>query len=440
MKLAELYLTHRLKDQPDFKKIKTRLLTPLRFGVFEAEAAGEWKELLTAVLQLSWGKPVSEPDLGDLGVARAIFEDKVVRAQLNGQNIWLELFPQLGTHIPKTHNDKVGWAAFRELQGFVKPVPGGLTGADCTNTARISGAGNGAYVAHYTLLSLLVCHQGKSATLFEWIAQNNQPLQTALKDLGVSEELWSDWTQGASAALGSNSTEPIDRYMKQIYIPNPEDPSQDLLVTPLPSTALLTGFEARKRSPRAAGIAFLSFDGVTSTQIGGTKPQNAGSLVSYMAGYLPHLQMNFPQAQKTPVLFRLQQLQNNGPFWGNPKLTEGIENTLNQRWDGRRQEALDKLSGQIRALLRPGLIKLDELAGEVALLDREKLKLLEELEPCLQLLVAPQLNPDVNRLDAQEYLAAAAMKALKKGFKQMLADDQGYELQKAIHQFLAEEV
>jgi len=440
MNLDTLFKTHRLKDLPDFKKIKTQLLTPLRPAHFVADSPEDWRLLLTAAVQLSWGSLEAEADLSDTLLAKQVFMDKVVSPPKKDHSPWLDFFPQMGTHIPKTHNDKVSWAAFHAQETGFEPVSGGLTGVDCTTTVRRSGAGNGSNVAHYTLLSLLVSHKDQPGTLVEWIAKGNKPLKEAFASLGVETGLWEQWVQAAADGLSQNSNQPIDRYMKQIYLPSPDGSGEDVLITPLPSTALLTAFEVRRRADQDGGYPFLPKDTTLTTQVGGTKPQNAGSLVSYMAGYLRHLQLKMPTMSTTPISQRLIGLKNNGPFWLPPAGMKALKGIFEQGPGKDRQVWLRRLDRQIKKLLQPGLFRLNELEVDLARMGNDSLPGLAALDIHLQFLLSPGETPHVNLPDSRDYLRGEAVKALKNAFTETWNDNINLLVNKAVEQLFLKEL
>lgn len=257
-------------------------------------------------------EPQTKDELADLSSARELFRQSVLERTIRNEWAWLALLGHVATHLPKTHNDKVGtpgiWATVPI--GSI-PTRGAVSHSSFTSRS-VSAAGNASNTKHYKILSMVFCFPGEAdCTLIDLFARDDVRVRTAFASLGMSNTQWESLNERARERIASTEgTCFLDRQLKQLFVPIPSGDKSHTLVTPLPATKVVAALEFRQRELRARAGWLPLF----RTKIGGTKPQNAGTLVSELGGNLAHLQARFPEIAPQRLIRVLYKLAHRGVF------------------------------------------------------------------------------------------------------------------------------
>jgi hypothetical protein len=149
----------------------------------------------------------------------------------------------------------------------------------------------------------------------------------------------------------------LDRQLKQIFVPDPTRGGETyLVITPLIATAVISAFEQQRAKLWEQNVT-LNFDRIG---IGGTKPQNAGSLMNELGGNLRQLTMAIRRFSLTQQRRRLQSLlQRSKLFHPMPKKeVRQFQHWLERDWTqqyGNRQDHLQRLETRLAEWLLPEL-------------------------------------------------------------------------------------
>jgi hypothetical protein len=338
------------------KQIETCLLRHCREPI--KVTVDDVPQLIITVVNLAYGSPISREDLLSADKARAALATQVVDKFISGKFIWAALASHMGTHHPKSRNDKVssGPVVARSLA----LPPAGLVTSASLKTRQFSGSGNGANTAHYQWLAFTYEDSAGVLSVIERAANQDEPLRAALMALGIDSEQWEAFQIEVSAHLSAPNVAALDRQLKQIFVPDPTQGGEDyVVITPLTATRVVSAFEQQRAKLWEQNIT-LNFDRIS---IGGAKPHNAGSLMSELGGNLRLLTMTIPprlsstQQQRRLWLF----LQKGKLFQPMPeKEARQLRHWLEQDWKhqyGNRQDYLRRLEQRLAEWL---LLELEE--------------------------------------------------------------------------------
>lgn len=341
------------------KQLKARLLGHCRAPI--KVAIDDIPQLLIAVINLAYGNVLSREDLLSADKARAALAEEVVNKSIAGKFIWAALASHMGTHHPKSRNDKVssGPVVARSLA----PPPAGLVTSANLKTRQFSGSGNGANTAHYQWLAFTYEDSSGVLSVIERAANQDEPLRAALMPLGIGSEQWEAFQMAASAHLNTANLAPLDRQLKQIFVPDPTQGGKDyVVITPLTATRVVSAFE-QQRVELEEQNAKLKLSWI---RIGGAKPHNAGSLMSELSGNLRQLTMTIPPRlsptqQQRRLWFLLQREKLFQPMLKNE--ARQFQHWLEQDWRqqyGNRQDHLQQLEKRLDKWLSPELEEQDQ--------------------------------------------------------------------------------
>lgn len=347
------------EDQPanSLKQFKTRLLGHCRVPI--KVTVDDVPQLLIAVANLAYGSPASREDLLSADNAKAALAVKVVDKTIAGTFIWAALASHIGTHHPKSRNDKIssGPVAAQSLT----PPPAGLVTSANLRARQFSGSGNGANTTHYQFLAFTYEDSAGVFSIIERAANQDEPLGAALTALGVSAEQWKAFREAAEAHLSTPNLAALDRQLKQIFVPDPtQSGGTYLVITPLSATRVISAFEQQWAKLREQN-ATLNFERIG---IGGTKPQNAGSLISELGGNLRQLTMLIPRLKLAQQQRRFWHLQRGWLFQSMPKKeVQQLQHWLERDWTqqyGNRQDHLQRLEQRLAKWLSSELEAQDQ--------------------------------------------------------------------------------
>ena len=375
-----------------------------------------------SALNLCFGNPKTVSEIFDPETAKDFFRAKVLEKKIKGKLNWISILGDMGTHHPKTQNDKVSSGAVSARWNGVKTPKSVVTSLNCPDGGGLSGAGNGANNAHYLLLSLNFKMDHQTAALAEWISRDNQAVKGVFRFMGLPEETWESLVKSAENALNKTNMNHLDRQLKQIYIPYPDERGDErfILITPLASTRVISAFEHERKAMAAEQIRLSTY--VTKT--GGTKPQNAGSLVNELGGWLRHLSMGFKITGLETHQKRLYQIGKGPLFFVHRKdsALKRLQRLLDRDWDvstGNRQAMIQSVRFRIDDLFRQQLENLWDLSDYVSsqyhheegrsLLDEEGHAFLPEK---VKSLLDANWKPGLSLMEKREYLRARGMDAV----------------------------
>lgn len=263
----------------------------------------------------------------------------------------------MGTHHPKSRNDKVSSGPV--VACSLAPPPAGLVTSANLRTRRFSGSGNSANTAHYQLLAFTYEDPAGVFSVVERVAHKDDPLRETLMALGIGPKQWEAFQTATAMHLSTPSSSPLDRQLKQIFVPDPTRDSETyLVITPLTATRVISAFEQQRAKLREQN-ATLNFNQVS---VGGAKPQNAGSLMSELRGNLRQLTVTMPRLTLTQQQWRLWRLLQRGRlFQPLPKKQDRqLQHWLKLDWTqqyGNRQVHLQRLEQRLAEWLLPELEK-----------------------------------------------------------------------------------
>ncbi|CAH9017971.1 type I-F CRISPR-associated protein Csy1 [Candidatus Nitrosacidococcus sp. I8] len=433
------YLNIDKKSTKDFKAI---LLRHSSVPLFIAE--DEIPLLLKIALSLCYGDIPSDKEweilLNEQAMeerAKEALRAKVIDKTIGGTFIWAALVTEIGTHHPKSRNDKISSGSITATNLIPPPKKLGLvTSAHLENIKSLSGSGNGAYVAHYQWLSFTYEDSQGTLSILERVARQDQILKQILLDLGISTEDWDYFHQAVVNHFSTSNDAPLDRQLKQIFIPDPTCGGDDyLVISPLSATRMVAAFKQYREKLREESAYIVT----SSLKVGGTKPQNAGSLINELGGHLHLLKMTIPSAHLNNNYYRrLKQLTaSSAPYLFLPiakKEAEKLEKWLEIDWNttyGNRQDHLDQLEKKISAWLIPELEAQDQFLSWIASHHPDAIKARENLETkqlphWVNVLLGLNSLPISNQQFTQA-LQKDAYQALTFYFKSLL-DDALYQL------------
>jgi len=378
--------------------------------------------LFYSALNLCFGNPKTVSEIVDPETAKDSFRAKVLEKKIRGKLNWISILGEMGTHHPKTQNDKVSSGAVSARWTDVKTPQTVVTSLNCLDGSGLSGAGNGANNTHYLLLSLNFKMDHQTAALAEWISLDNQAVKRVFRSMGLSETTWDLLVNRAESALNETNMNHLDRQLKQIYIPYPDEKGDErfVLITPLASTKVIAAFEHERKNMAAERIGLS----IHITKTGGTKPQNAGSLVNELGGWLRHLNMGF----KTPNLNSHQKLLyqiGKGRLFFVPKnnpALKRLQRLLDRDWEVptvNRQSMIRSVRFRMDDLFRQQLEDLWDLSDHVSsryrhgeqrsLLDEERYAFLPEN---MKSLLDVHRKPGLSLVEKRHYLKAHCMEAV----------------------------
>ncbi|CAB1275389.1 type I-F CRISPR-associated protein Csy1 [Candidatus Nitrosacidococcus tergens] len=382
---------HLNTDKKSTKDFKASLLRHSNDPISVTE--NETPLLLKIVLSLTYGgiPPdkeweilLNEPAMEER--AKEALRTKVIDKITGGEFIWAALTADIGTHHPKSRNDKISSGSI--IAHNLTPPPkelGLVTSAYLKNIRNFSGSGNGAYVAHYQWLSFTYQDANGVLSILERVVKQDHTLKQTLLDLGISAEDWDSFHQAVANHLSASNNAPLDRQLKQIFVPDPTCNGDDyLVISPLPATRMVAAFKQYREKLREESAHVVT----SSLKVGGTKPQNAGSLINELGGNLHLLKMTIPSAHSNNNYYRrLKQLTtSNAPYLFLPMVkreTEKLEAWLEKDWNityGNRQDYLDQLEKKISAWITPELEAQDQFLSWITSDTPDAIKARENLE------------------------------------------------------------
>lgn len=368
------------KSADQLKQLKASLLGHCRAPI--KVASDEVPQLLIAVVNLAYGSPISREDLLSAEDAKAALAAKVADKIVKGTFIWAALASHMGTHHPKSRNDKVSSGPI--VACSLAPSPAGLvTSANLKAKARqFSGSGNGANTAHYQLLAFTYEDPSGMLSVIERAANQDEPLCAALMTLGIRPEQWKTFQAAASAHLSAPNLAALDRQLKQIFVPDPTQNGRTyLVITPLTATRMIGAFEQQRAKLREQN-ATLNFDQIG---IGGAKPQNAGSLMNELGGILRQLTVPMPRLTLTQQQRRFWHLRRGWLFQPMPKKeVQQLQHWLKLDWTqqyGNRQDHLQRLEKRLAEWLLPELEEQDQFLDWLMSDMPDAVRTRQQLEP-----------------------------------------------------------
>lgn len=372
------YLDKYLEPVDQLKQLKPRLLGHCRAPI--KVASDQIWQLLVAVVNLAYGSPASCEDLLNPDNAKAALTDKVIGKTIKGIFVWAALASHMGTHHPKSRNDKAssGPVVARDLT----PPPAGLVTSANLNTRQFSGSGNGANTAHYQLLAFTYEDHLGVLSVIERAAGQDEALRTALMALGISPAQWEAFQTAAATHLSTSSLAALDRQLKQIFVPDPTQGGETyLVITPLSATRVISALE-QQRVELGKQNASLNFARIG---IGGAKPKNAGSLINELGGSLRQLTMPMPRLTLTQQHRRLWHFRRGRLFQPMPnKEAQQFQHWLNLDWTqqyGSRQDHLQQLEQRLAEWLLPELEEQDQFLDWLISDAPDAVKARQQLEP-----------------------------------------------------------
>ncbi|ADJ29627.1 type I-F CRISPR-associated protein Csy1 [Nitrosococcus watsonii] len=339
------------------KQIKSQFLGHCRAPVKVADE--DVSPLLIAAINFAYGSPTSSEQLLSGESAKAALTAKVIDKTIAGTFIWAALASHMGTHHPKSRNDKVSSGPI--VARSLTPPPAGLVTSANLRTRQFSGSGNGANTAHYQWLAFTYEDSAGVFSVIERAASQDERLGETVLTLGIQESQWQAFQEAAKAHLETTNLAPLDRQLKQVFIPDPGQNNDFIVITPLAATAVIGAFE-QHRSKLREQDANLNFHRIG---VGGAKPQNAGSLMNELGGNLRQLTMTIPRLDLTQRQRRLWHLQQGRLFQPLPKKeARRFQQWLALEWTqryGNRQDHLQRLEQRIDEWLSPELEEQDQL-------------------------------------------------------------------------------
>ncbi|ADE14358.1 conserved hypothetical protein [Nitrosococcus halophilus Nc 4] len=429
------------KDSPaeQLKQLKTRLLGHCRDPIKVTDE--DVPPLLIAAVNFAYGSPTSCEQMLNAEGAKAALVAKVINKNIGGTFIWVALVSHMGTHHPKSRNDKVSSGPI--VARSLTPPPAGLVTSANLRTRQFSGSGNAVNTAHYQWLAFTYEDSAGVFSVIERAANRDERLRETVMALGIKESQWQAFQEAAAAHLETTNLAPLDRQLKQVFVPNP-DPEQDrdyVVITPLAATAVIGAFEQQRTELREQN-ATLNFHRIG---VGGTKPRNAGSLMNELSGNLRQLIMTIPRLDFTQRQRRLWHLQRGRLFQPLPKkeaqrFTWWLEQDWTQRY-GNRQDHLRRLEKQIAEWLLPELEEQEQLFAWLssdsldAVQERQKLEA-KNLPNWILSLAGISKNPETEH-SAHEARQKAAYKALIFHLKSPPSDEIDKLIQDALESLLA---
>ena len=379
-------------------------------------------ELLTAAINLCYGSPNSVPDILDIAYAKKMFSSKVLQIKINGRVCWLSMLNDIGTHQPKTQNDKVSSGAVFADWNQVNPPQSTVTSLNSPNGKALSGAGTAANNSHYRLLSFTFSMKQQTLGLIEWIALRDPLVESFFLSLDMSPDTWKLLVNGCSEVLKTNNQTFLDRQLKQIYLPYPDATGDErfILVTPVPSTRVISSYEIHRKSMWEQGIVLPTH----ITKVGGKNFQNAGSLPNELGGWLRHLNMGFKTTSikgSKKLLYRLGK-GNLFMIRKNSAALRGLIKVLELDWNQptvNRQSMIKSVRLRIDELFRPQLDSLAELSTFVSskfnytknksMLDHEKYS---AIPGPLKSILDINIRPVLSLIEKRMYLKNQALNTL----------------------------
>lgn len=406
----------------ELKILKQLLLSNTMPSLEIKENEEEVFELLTAAINLCYGSPKSVSEIINIATAKKMFSSKVLQKKINGRISWLSLAGDIGTHQPKTRNDKVSSGAVSADWSNVKVPQTVVASSNCLNGKALSGAGNGANNSHYQLLSFTFSMKQQSLGLVEWIGLNDPLVKKFFLALGMAADTWRLLVNSCNEALKSKNQTFLDRQLKQIYLPCPDETGNErfILVTPIPSTRVISSFEIHRKSMFEQNLALPIY----SIKVGGTKPQNAGSLPNGLGGWLRHLNMGFKPAYFKGVEKQLYRLGKGNLFVirKNSSALQRLRNILEMDWNVstvNRQSMITSVGRRIEELFRSQLDSLADLSDFVSskfnydqkksLLDLEKYS---SMPDPLKSILDINIQPALSLVEKREYFKKQALNTL----------------------------
>ncbi|ABA59201.1 hypothetical protein Noc_2752 [Nitrosococcus oceani ATCC 19707] len=419
------------------KQLKAQLLGHCRAPVKVTDE--DVPPLLIAAINFAYGNPTSPEQLLSAESAKAALTAKVTPKTIGDMFIWAALASHMGTHHPKSRNDKVSSGPI--VARSLTPPPAGLVTSANLRTRQFSGSGNGANTAHYQWLAFTYEDSAGVFSVIERAASQDERLGETVLTLGIQESQWQAFQEAAEAHLTVTNSAPLDRQLKQVFIPDPGQNNDFIVITPLAATAVIGAFEQHRTKLREQD-ANLNFHRIG---VGGAKPQNAGSLMNELGGNLRQLTMTIPRLDLTQRQRRLWHLQRGRLFQPLPKkeaqrFTWWLELDWTQRY-GNRQDHLQRLEQRIAEWLLPELEVQEQLFAWLssdsldAVHERQKLEA-ENLPNWILTLAGISKNPETEH-GTHEARQEAAYKALTFHLKSPLSDEIDKLIQDALESLLA---
>ena len=351
-------------DATAVKEVKRAVLSHGSPCVTVASEA-ELQTLIALAVNLCFGNAASGPELLSWDRAREIFSEKVLSRRQRGKWCWLAFVNDMGTHHPKTQNDKVSSGGVVAHFPKCEAAACVVSSMSCSDSRRFSGAGNGANTAHYQFFALTFEWSQERRAMIECFAADVPAVRDAFLQLGVLKSDWADLVDAAAGALTGTSNGRLDRRLKQVCVPYGGD-GEYVLVTPIPSSAIVASIAARNRECRTRG-QWIPWH---VTKVGGTKPQNAGALPNELGGVLNHFRMGFPSGERTniPLLLRLKFISERGLLQASGERFDEVKKLLRIDWSQStipRENLHDALRIALDNLFRPQLLRLQKLQEEI---------------------------------------------------------------------------
>ncbi|MDH5231665.1 MAG: hypothetical protein OEZ58_18560 [Gammaproteobacteria bacterium] len=250
-------------------------------------------DALIFTIQLIYCRNKDPSNLFDLLTAKQSIEN-LTHPNLE-KHPWVVCAHQIGTHHHKTMNDKIPSPPLLIALDDVEQPRQSVNSQNVGMARSLSGSGNGANIAHYQFLTMTLNINGEVGAIIEFIASKNRAMWAELVALGtpepVLERVAFDYTnrqmQGDDLFLHRGS--------KQVFVYFGD---QYISVTPVASSKVVAAFEKSLSDVRAEHNARVF---TINTKVGGTKPQNAGTLINDSGGFVRHLSMGFPRFNRDRV-------------------------------------------------------------------------------------------------------------------------------------------